>query len=629
MKLEHGRLSAPRSFLVVAAFACALTKLSAADFDVMEKSILELQSAMQGGAVTSRQLVELYLARIAAYDKQGPTLNAITTTNPQALAAAEALDQERRTRGARGPLHGIPILVKDNYETIEMPTSDGSIALATFHPKSDAFMVQRLKQAGAVVLGKTNMHELAMGITSVGSLFGRVRNPYDLDRNPGGSSGGTGAAIAANFAAAGLGSDTCGSIRNPSSHNNLFGLRGTQGLSSRIGIIPLSSTQDIGGPLARSITDLALMLEATVGVDPADPVTRKSEGRVPKSYRDALDRGALKGARLGIVRSLFGAAPEDQEVTDLVNKWLERLRQAGAELVDVAIPGLDDLLKDSTVIDAEFKFDFAAYLARHPDAPIKSLAEILERGLYHRELEAGFRKRNAPEKRETEQYRRALIKRATTRQAVEAAMDEHRVAALVYPTLRRKPARIGEAQAGSNCQLSATSGLPALAVPIGLTNDGLPIGVDLLGAAFSEAKLLSLGYAIEQTVQPRKPPFSTPALNDGKTPAPKSWTTKLPVEGSERVAIDWSYDATTSRLSYRMTAAPRSPKELLAVWIHRGTLPKSEAALHLLAGGAAPAQGAVTLSFSDRADLGAGRLHVRVYTTQQPGGLAPVPLVMP
>lgn len=437
------RLLQSRSLVVVASFVCALTRLAAAEFDVTEKSILELQSAMQSGAVTSRQLVELYLARITAYDRQGPALNAISATNPQALAAADALDEERRTRGARGPLHGIPVLVKDNYETIEMPTANGSIALATFHPKSDAFIVRRLKQAGAVVLGKTNMHELAMGITSVGSQFGRVRNPYDLDRNPGGSSGGTGAAIAANLAAAGMGSDTCGSIRIPSSHNNLFGLRGTQGLSSRSGIVPLSSTQDIGGPLTRSITDLALMLDATVGVDPADPVTRRSEGRIPKSYRDALDRGALQGARLGVLRSLFGAAPEDQEVTGIVNKWIEALKKAGAEPVDVAIPGLDEMLKNSSLIAPEFKFDFADYLARHPEAPVKSLSELLERGLYHHELEARIRLRNEPATRETEQYRRAQIKRTLTRQAVEAAMEESRVTALIYPTLRRKPARIG------------------------------------------------------------------------------------------------------------------------------------------------------------------------------------------
>jgi Asp-tRNA(Asn)/Glu-tRNA(Gln) amidotransferase A subunit family amidase len=269
-------------------------------FDVMEKSLEELQRAMQAREVTSRQLVDLYLARIEAYDKQGPAVNAIVSVNPRAREAAELLDAERASGGPRGLLHGIPVLVKDNYETIEMPTSAGSIALAGFHPLRDAFQVQRLKAAGAVILGKTNMHELAAGIVTVGSRFGQTKNPYDLDRNPGGSSGGTGAAVAANFAAAGMGSDTCGSIRNPASHNNLVGLRGTQGLSSRTGIVPLSSTQDIGGPLARSIADLAILLDATVGPDPADKTTSMSADRIPTSYRAGLGRASLKEARIGV-----------------------------------------------------------------------------------------------------------------------------------------------------------------------------------------------------------------------------------------------------------------------------------------------------------------------------------------
>jgi amidase len=341
MRCLRARLGFLGAVIVLASLGSLRAQPAQKEFEVLEKSILELQAAMENDGLTSRRLVEIYLRRIAAYDKQGPALNAIAALNPEALRAADALDAERRRTGPRSPLHGIPVLVKDNYETIEMPTSVGSIALATFHPKSDAFMVQRLKQAGAVILGKTNMHDLAMGITNVGSRFDRTRNPYELDRNPGGSSGGTGAAIAANFAAAGMGSDTCGSIRNPASHNNLFGLRGTQGLSSRTGIVPLSSTQDIGGPLARSITDLALMLDATVGVDPADSGTRINDPRKSTPYREALRPDALKGARLGIVRSLFGATPDDQEVTRIIDTWIAALKKAGAEPIEVVIPGLD------------------------------------------------------------------------------------------------------------------------------------------------------------------------------------------------------------------------------------------------------------------------------------------------
>ena len=244
-------------------------------FDVWEKSVTELAAALESGTATSQDLVAQYLARIEAYDQQGPMLNAVVTVNPDAMAVAASLDAERATGSVRGPLHGIPVVVKDNYDTGDMPTTAGAIALATSIPPDDAFQARKLRDAGAIILAKTNMHELAYGLTTVSSFGGQTRNPYDPTRNPGGSSGGTGAAIAASFAAVGMGSDTCGSIRIPSSHQSLVGLRGTRGLSSRDGIIPLSSTQDIGGPLARSVEDLAITLDATVGFDPADPVARR------------------------------------------------------------------------------------------------------------------------------------------------------------------------------------------------------------------------------------------------------------------------------------------------------------------------------------------------------------------
>src|SRR5437763_8504333 len=260
---------------------------------------------MAARTVSSRQLVVAYLARIAAYDQEGPRLNAMVTLNPRALDAAKALDDERASGRVRGPLHGIPVVVKDNYDTRDLPTTGGSIALTGYSPERDAFQVRKLRDAGAVIIGKTNLHELARGITTISSISGQTRNPYDPARNPGGSSGGTGAAVAASFAAAGMGSDTCGSIRIPAANNNLFGLRGTLGLSSRDGIIPLSHTQDIGGPLARTVMDLATMLDITVGVDPADDTTAASAGHVPKSYRDALTADALKGVRIGVVKEMF------------------------------------------------------------------------------------------------------------------------------------------------------------------------------------------------------------------------------------------------------------------------------------------------------------------------------------
>jgi len=580
----------------------------AAGFDVTEKSIEELQRAMQAGDITSRRLVDLYLARIEAYDKQGPALNAIVAVNPRAREAADALDAERAGRGARGPLHGIPVLVKDNYETIEMPTSAGSIALASFHPARDAFLVQRLKAGGAVILGKTNMHELAAGIFTAGSRFGQTKNPYDLDRNPGGSSGGTGAAVAASFAAGGMGSDTCGSIRIPASHNNLVGLRGTQGLSSRTGIVPLSSTQDIGGPISRSIADLAIMLDATVGADPADPSTGASAGQIPASYRAGLRADALAGARLGVVRSLFGAAPEDQEVATVVQQALDSVKKAGAEIIEVVIPGLDDLLRDSSMINADFKFDLADYLAKAGNPPVKSLGEILDRGLYHTALEGTFRMRNAVEQRESDASRRTRIKRVALRQAIEAVISEHRLAALVYPTLRRKPARIGDGQGGSTCQVSAHSGLPALGAPAGFTEDGLPVGIELLGAAFKEQDLLSLGYSMEQALKLRRPPFSTPALASGKRPPPRTATAAF-----SGTALTLSYDETMSRLQYTIGFDPGAADRLFAVWIHIGTPEKPGAARHQLFGSGQPAAAAVTLGAADRKAIADGRLMVRFY----------------
>ncbi len=574
----------------------------------MEKSIDDLQRAMQDKHVTSRQLVDIYLARIEAYDKRGPSLNAVMAVNPRAREAADALDNERATRGARGPLHGIPVLVKDNYETIEMPTTAGSIALTAFHPARDAVLVQRLKAAGAVILGKTTMHELASGIVTVGSGFGQARNPYDLDRNPGGSSGGTGAAIAANFAAGGMGSDTCGSIRNPAAHNNLVGLRGTQGLASRTGIVPLSSTQDIGGPIARSIEDLAIMLDATVGPDPADPQTAVATGQVPRSFRAGLTAGALKGARLGVLRSQFGTAGDDQEVSTIVNRSLDLLRKAGAEVTDIAIPGLDDLLRDSSMIGSDFKFDLADYLAAADAAPVKSLADILDRGLYHSALESTLRMRNAVASRDTDTARIARNKRIAIRQALESALEDNKLVALVYPTLRRKPARIGEAQGGSTCTLSAHSGLPALAVPAGFSADGLPVGIDLLGGAFKEAQLLSIGLGVQQTLALRRPPFSTPALVDGKPPAPTTGSAKY---GDAIVSI--TYDQTTSRMTYAVTGSERNIAQLGAVWIGTGTPLKPGALRHRLLGPGLDANGVVLLTFRDREDLAKANLMVRFF----------------
>jgi amidase len=580
-------------------------------FDVAEESIPELQEALTSGAVTSRALVTSYLARIAAYDQQGPRLNAMITLNPRASEIADALDLERAAGRVRGPLHGVPVVVKDNYETADMPTTGGSIALAGFKTNRDAFQVQKLREAGAVIIGKTNLHELARGITTVSSISGQTKNPYDLSRNPGGSSGGTGAAVAASFSAAGMGSDTCGSIRIPSANNNLFGLRPTMGLSSRQGIIPLSHTQDVGGPLARTVTDLALMLDATVGTDSGDEVTRAGDGHRPASYRDLLRANALDGVRIGIVKSLFGDAPEDNEAGDIVRKALEAMRNGGASMTEIPVQTLDAALQGSSVINAEFKFDLMDYLARYPNAPVHKLDDILERGDYHVSLEAGFKQSNAVEGRDSEAYHAALRKREAVLDLVVAALRENNLDVLAYPVLSRKPAIIGEQVRGrNNCQVSASTGLPAISIPAGFTADGLPIGVELLGPAWSEPRLLAIAYAYEQATHPRRAPSTTPPLVNAKGPVPSRISLTV-----GDVQATFVFDPKTSRLSYEASA---NPSHVMAAAVHRGSEGAQGPIILTIFNGAAPRNGAasqtgeIVLQPSDRDALANGELYLAV-----------------
>jgi amidase len=582
--------------------------MGAPRYDVVEKSIPELQAAMAAGQVTSRQLVDAYLARIEAYDRSGPALNAIVVVNPRARDEASALDAERRRSGARGPLHGIPIVVKDNFDTEDLPTTGGSIALAGFRPGADAFQVKRLRDAGAVIVAKTNLHELAAGITSISSLGGQTRNPYDPARNPGGSSGGTGAAVAASFAAAGMGSDTCGSIRIPAANNNLVGLRGTLGLSSRRGIIPLSHTQDIGGPLARTITDLATMLDVTVGPDDRDPTTAAAAGHIPASYVAGLRADALKGTRIGVLKNLFGESPDDREVNEIDRHALDEMHAAGAEVEDVSIPGLDELLSGSSVIASEFKFDLMDYLASHPNAPVHSLGEIIERGEYDKALETTFKLRNKPESRETDDYRRARIRRAAVLALTLAAMDERKLDVLAYPPLNRKPALVGEPQSGSNCQLSAATGLPALSLPAGFTTDGVPVGIELLGRPWSEPMLLSLGYSYEQGSHHRRPPPTTPPLLDGKAPLPVMFATE-----TDTLRVAFTFDMTTGRLAYAPALA--GSDALIAAALHRAVDGANGPVLVRLVDPAGrPISADIVLNGPEREALAAGKLYIEART---------------
>ena len=494
----------------------ARAQMNAQPFELVEATIPQLQSALSTGIVTSHDLVAQYLARIEAYDQHGPALNAISVTNGNALAESDARDAERQSGAPQRLLYGIPIIVKDNYDTKDLQTAAGSKSLAGWVPPDDAFLVAKLREAGAIIIAKSNMHEFAYGITTRGSLFGQTRNPYALNRNPGGSSGGTGAAIAANFAAAGMGSDTCGSIRIPASHNSLVGIRGMQGLASRSGIIPLSSTQDIGGPITRTVTDAAIMLDAIVGYDPTDPQTAGSVGNTPKSYTDFLQLTGLHGARIGFLAALLGTDPADAEVATVIRGAVNEMKGQGAEVVEVTIPGLADLLTDRAngflVLREDFKFDLNAYLATHPTAPVRTLEEVLASGKFDPAVETNLRNSQAVESRDTAEYFAHIVKRNTLREAILKAMADYGVEALAYPTIRRKANLIGEMQMGTNCQLSANSGLPAIVVPGGFTPDGLPVGLELLGRAWSEPQLIKFAYAYEQATRHRRPPASTPAL---------------------------------------------------------------------------------------------------------------------
>ena len=591
-----------------------------AAFDVMERSITELAAALDAGEVTSRELVAGYLARIDAYDQRGPMLNAMVVLNPNAADEADRLDAERAAGQVRGPLHGIPVVVKDNYDTGDMPTSAGAIALATSVPPDDSTQVRRLREAGAIVLGKTNMHELARGITTVSSLTGQTRNPYDPTRNPGGSSGGTGAAVGASFGAVGMGSDTCGSIRIPSAHHALAGLRGTRGLASGDGIVPLSTTQDIGGPLARSVEDLAITLDATVGVDPADPVTARSEGRIPASFRDALDPDGLQGARLAVLHELLGDSGAERPVSTVIEAGAEAMEAAGAEIVDVGETDLRSFLEDASVIGLEFRRDFDAYLADTPDAPVRTLAELVEQGLYHEIIDNGLRSSLEVETLDTDDYRDRLARRDAARAAVEGLLDEHDLTALVYPTIRQTARPVGLAQPGSNCALSAISGLPAITVPAGYAADGMPVGLEMIGREFAESDLIRLAYAFEQATGYRRPPDSTPSL---VAPPPPVVIEAAAEANGAGLRGRFELDRTRRELVYSVSAYGVADEDVLFAHLHRAVEGGGAGpVVHLLGGrGRARSSGRLRLSARDLESLRAGELYAAVHVAGNLSGI--------
>ncbi len=605
----------------VALGAAAQAQQKPASDIVYEASITDLQSLMSSGKASSVALVDAYLARIKAYDQKAPALNAIIRLNAKARADAAALDAERRAGKVRGPLHGIPVLLKDNYATLDMTTTAGTIALAGMQTPDDAFQVKKLRDAGAVILGKTNMHELAAGITTISSIGGQTCNPYDPTRNPGGSSGGSGAAVTASFAAIAWGSDTCGSIRIPAAVHNLYGLRPTKGISSIAGIVPLSHTQDVGGPIARSVMDLAIGLDATVGADPTDPATKLLDGGAVPRFVASLDSTSLKGKRIGVLTAHFGTEQDDAEGTRVARSALDKLKARGAEIVDIVIAPLDTLINRAGVIPFELKPDLMDYLATVPNAPVKSLKEILDAGMMHALLEGTLRIREASGSRDTLPYREALARRIVARDLMVAFMDSARLDAIAYPTVRRKPAAIGEPQRGGNCQLSAVTGLPALTMPAGFTPDGLPIGLELIGRPLHDARLVSMAYDYETSARPRVAPSTTPPLVSGAAPAATNYAIDVR-EGVMTVRGTLSFDAPRRTLTYSIAVAGVSAADVYAISVDRDSAgTKGPMVFRFTGEGMAVAKGSVTIGEAERRLLVAGRLVLVVYSKAKPKGV--------
>jgi len=533
------------SLLCVIALGLVPPPARAADLDLTSATIADLDAALNSGALTSEKLVQLYLARIAAYDKQGPIINAVITLNPRALDEARALDAERKAKGPRSPIHGIPMVLKDNYNTFDLQTAGGSQVLKGSIPPADAFVVNKLRQAGVIILAKVNMSEFASGggaPNGFSSLGGQTRNPHDLTKGPAGSSGGTGASIASAFAQFGMGTDTGGSIRGPSSVNGIVGLKPTRGLLSRNGIIPLSLSLDTGGPMARSVSDIAVALGIMTGVDPADEATRTSAGRFYTDYTQFLKRGSLRGARIGVARDYFGQSADTDQIME---EAILKLKELGATVVDpMKFPTFFmDSRRGMSSFNTEFKAQIAVYLATLKPGYPRTLAEIIAKAEdpatgYSSPWKLASLKRTLEVAQDFDDPTyQAIINEgyAMVRATVLAVMAKNNLDAFIYPTSARPASPIGtgtmggrgggagggagaEGEAGAAgpgggvASVANQTGFPDLIVPAGMTKDGLPVTISFCGPAYSEAKLIGYGYDFEQATKARVLPKYTPKL---------------------------------------------------------------------------------------------------------------------
>ncbi|MDQ8204672.1 amidase family protein [Pelagicoccus sp. SDUM812003] len=515
-------------FLIVSAYA------EKVKIPLHEATILDIQNAFDQGTLTSEKLIRMYLKRIEAYDQKGPSLNALLTLNEDAIAEAKKLDAERKKSGPRSLLHGIPIIPKDNFDTMDLATTGGFKGLEGSVPVRDAFTIRRLREAGAIILAKSNLDEFNSGSSGTSGLGGQVLNPYNLEKVPGGSSAGSGAAIAAVFGQVGLGTETGSSIRNPSTKNNLVGIASTNGLVSRAGIVPSSIILDRAGPMARSVTDAAIVLHGMAGMDAADLTTIASIGKLPKEgYLSYLDEEALNGARIGVLRANFGSDPEDEEALAQIEAAIEALSEKGATLIDPLPVGEIDMFKMLRTVSGSRGERMEAmnhYLAgRGPDVPVKTLKDIADSGLALGKLQEGFeRALEEPPMYFNENYANFVRNREAFKRLVLSWYDDYELDAIIYPyqtkpayTIEQAVPEGGAVRAeynnydvmGRGTRMSTVTGFPGITVPAGFTeSDGMPVGLEFLGKPFDEGKLIGLCYAYEQAHPMRKLPATTPVL---------------------------------------------------------------------------------------------------------------------
>ena len=516
--------------LAIGAISCGSFLSQATTLDLENATFLDLQTAFDNG-VTSEELVEIYLKRVEAYDQSGPALNAIRHWNREALERARTLDEERRLHGARSPLHGTPLLIKDNIDTSDIPTTGGARALEGSVPPTDAFVIKRLREMGAIILAKTNLDEFARGATGTSSLGGQTLNPYNLEKIPGGSSSGSAVGVAALFGWAALGTETGSSVRNPATKNNLVGFCPTYGLVSKRGVIPQSLAFDRVGTIARNVTDAAIIMSIIAGPDPDDLTTIQSvEFITDDNYKAQLRKDGLQGARIGVLRQLFGTKEDDRRATELIDAAIDEMRTLGATVIDPLNTDIDlwQRVRDTSSSGGSGNSDLESYFStRGPDFPIRTVQDLLDSGGILGRLQSKYKRDiQEPDLRENPDFNALINRRVALRDFIVSLMDIKELDALVYPhetksarTLAEEVPHSGKFPGpkddrgpGKGNTISSASGLPTIVVPVGFNLDGVGVGLEFLGWPFAEATIIRLAFSYEQSTAHRKIPDTTPLL---------------------------------------------------------------------------------------------------------------------